>query len=138
MRIVSLVGMLACIMSFAIGSYFGLERAGIRNDIIATAFKETIREYLILEQAIRESLPAYHLAQATPHLPQSQMTIAIFRGRYNRWEDLARQIRDQIGNKTFAINGHSRKIYATIPSCALLDRSFNLIESLKKKGIIYL
>lgn len=97
MRIVSLVGTLACIVSFSIGSYFGLERTGIRNDIIATAFKEMVREYLILEQAMRESLPAYHLAQATPHLLQSQMTIAIFRGRYNRWENLARQIRDRIG-----------------------------------------
>lgn len=104
MRIASLVGTLACIVSFAIGSYFGLERGTVRNDIIATtfretttAFKETVREYLTLEKAMRESLPAYHLAQATPYLPQSQMTIAVFHGRYKRWEDLARQIRDQIG-----------------------------------------
>jgi len=97
MRIASLVGTLVCIVSFAIGSYFGLERGTARNDIIVTGFKEMVREYLTLEQMMRESFPAYNLARATPHLPQSQMTIAVFHGRHNRWEYLAYQIREQIG-----------------------------------------
>ena len=97
MRIAVLVGTLACIVSFALGSYFGQERGLAQNHITATVFKENVRTYLILEQELWESLPAYHRAQATPYLPQSQMTIVIFHAQYERLEDLARQIRDQTG-----------------------------------------